>query len=105
MDGEQPHGDLFGNLESVLQRGGRGRKQALPVLLGRELIEREISTDDGKGCRVFGQAFRLKPFLRKPAAREIAFRSIDLSEPTFVLPGAGPDQDTSIGERNELLAQ
>jgi hypothetical protein len=87
------HRHVFGNLERELELGGRRRKQLAPVIGRRKLVEREIATNDRKCFGVLGQAFVVEAFLRKTAARRIALARINLSEPAFIFPRAGADEN------------
>ncbi len=48
--------DVLGDLEAKDEVTGRCVKQLRPVLLARELIERQVAADCRKRLRVFGQA-------------------------------------------------
>ena len=105
MRGEALHRDLFGNLERVAQGFRRGAEQALPICRRGELVKREIPANDRKCFGVFAQALRRETLRREPPARQVPVARVNLSQPAFVLPGAGPDQDAPVREFRELTPQ
>ena len=53
----------------------------------------------------FGEAFFLKFLPGEPPAREIAFPTVDTSEPALVLPGTRPEEHPFIRERPQHRRQ
>jgi len=52
---------------------------------------------------VFSQAFGFEALARKLASRKIAIARVNLIEPAFVFPGAGPDPDIPRRQRSQSL--
>ena len=98
-------GYFFRHFQRELQGGRRRREQFLPILRGRKLIEREISTNNRKCFGEFTQALGLKSFLGESAAREIPVPAVNLVEPAFVFPGTGADENVFSRKRAKRSRQ
>ena len=97
--------NLFGDLEGELERlGGRG-EQAPPIDIGGELVEGEIAADHRKGLGVLAETLVLKESLGKGPAPEVQLAGVDLAQPAFILPGAGPDEDVLLGQTDQGSSQ
>ena len=93
MRREHLAGDLFRHFEGEPEAFGHQLEQPGPEFRRRKLIEGEIPADSAKGLRVLSQAGGLEEPPRKPAARKIVAARVDLSDPSFILPGAAADVD------------
>jgi hypothetical protein len=86
MRGETFAGDFFRNLEREAQ-ARRGRcEQLLPELIGRELVKREVTANDGKCLCVFSKAAFFEALLRESPADQIRLTRVDLAHPALVFP-------------------
>src|SRR6185312_16508290 len=91
-------GEVLGYFEVPSQVTGCVVEELLPEGRLGNRVEREVAADDGKRFCVLQYAFLVEFLLREFAAREIPLRSIDLSQPSFVPPRAGADEDFLVGQ-------
>jgi hypothetical protein len=89
--------DVLGDLEAEDELRRRGVEQLRPVLLTRELVERQVTADRRKRLGIFRQAVFLELGFGELAARQVAILAVDAAAPALVLPRAGAEVDTLIG--------
>src|SRR6185437_11894671 len=98
LDGESFRGEVLGYFQVPSQVLGRAGEELLPKGRLGNRVEREVAADDGERFCVLQYAFLVEFLLREFAAREIPFRSIDLSQPSFIPPRTGADEDFLVGQ-------
>ena len=103
--GESFRGEVLGYFEVPSQVPGRAGEEPLPERRLGNRVEREVAADDGERFCVLQYAFLVEFLLREFAAREIPFRRIDLSQPSFVPPRAGADKDFPLGQGADLRGE
>src|SRR6476646_1782651 len=103
--GESFRGEVLGYFEIPSQVPGRAGEELLPEGRLGNRVEREVAADDGERFCVLQYAFLVELLLREFAAREISLRSIDLSQPSFVPPRTGADEDFPVSQRADSFSK
>jgi hypothetical protein len=89
--------DVFGNLEAKDEVLGRGIEELRPILLARELVERQVTANRRKDLRVFFEAALLKLRFRQFASGDATILAVNAPEPT-VIPRRRTEIDSAIGQ-------
>ena len=103
--GESFRGEVLGYFEVPSQVLGRAGEELLPEGRLGNRVEREVAADDGERFCVLLYAFLVEFLFREFAAREIPFRRIDLSQPSFVPPRASADKDFPLGQGADFRSE